>query len=104
MAVLRTTSNAILNRILQPSLSLSLLVSDRSKFGADLISCNVAPRAPRRPISVGPVRCAAASDGGGKVSARLSQMQQLLQEAEERALSGADDGPTPQITLGIFCN
>ncbi|KAJ7944807.1 peptidyl-tRNA hydrolase ICT1, mitochondrial [Quillaja saponaria] len=46
------------------------------------------------------IRCAASdsSDGGKKVSSRLSQVQQLLQEAEERALS-ADNGPIPQITL-----
>ncbi|GMN32569.1 hypothetical protein TIFTF001_003744 [Ficus carica] len=74
MAVLRTTTNAILNRILQPSLSFSLLVSDRSKVGADLISCNVAPRVPQRPISVGPVRCAAASDGGGKRTGLASNL------------------------------
>ncbi|OMO68767.1 hypothetical protein CCACVL1_19843 [Corchorus capsularis] len=41
-----------------------------------------------------------ASDAGTekKVSSRLSQVQQLLQEAKERA-SSADNEPTPQITL-----
>ncbi|XP_024029095.1 peptidyl-tRNA hydrolase ICT1, mitochondrial [Morus notabilis] len=95
MAVLRATTPAILSRIFQPSLS--LLFSDRCKVAADLISCNVACRVPRRRISLVPVRCAAAG-GGEKVSARLSQMNQLLQDAEERALY-ADDGPIPQITL-----
>ncbi|XP_057723123.1 uncharacterized protein LOC130937980 isoform X2 [Arachis stenosperma] len=48
-----------------------------------------------------PIRCVSSSgpgDGGNKVSSRLSQVHQLLQEAEERALS-ADTGPTPKITL-----
>ncbi|KAK6947650.1 Peptide chain release factor class I [Dillenia turbinata] len=48
-----------------------------------------------------PIRCSAETGGdasGNKVSARLSQMQQLLQEAEERALS-AGDQTTPKITL-----
>ncbi|KAJ1419148.1 Peptide chain release factor class I/class II [Sesbania bispinosa] len=45
------------------------------------------------------IRCASSdSNSGNKVSSRLSQVQQLLQEAEHRALS-ADTGPTPQITL-----
>ncbi|KAF7828375.1 peptidyl-tRNA hydrolase ICT1, mitochondrial [Senna tora] len=39
-----------------------------------------------------------ADDGGRKVSSRLSQVHQLLQQAEERALS-FDAGPTPKITL-----
>ena len=58
-------------------------------------------RLPRPAISSRVIRCAssAADDGGKKASARLSQVQQLLQEAEERALS-ADTGPTPKITLG----
>uniref|UniRef100_A0A803R4R9 Prokaryotic-type class I peptide chain release factors domain-containing protein n=1 Tax=Cannabis sativa TaxID=3483 RepID=A0A803R4R9_CANSA len=99
MAVLRTTTtNVILNRLLQPSLSLSLLLSDSSKLTATI---NALPHRPavQRGISLARVRCAASgSDGGGKVSSRLSHVQQLLQEAEERALE-ADDGPTPNITL-----
>nr|KJB31163.1 hypothetical protein B456_005G179200 [Gossypium raimondii] len=54
---------------------------------------------PNREISFSPIRCAAPdADADRKVSARLSQMQQLLQEAEERA-SSAGNEPTPQITL-----
>ncbi|KAB2009805.1 hypothetical protein E1A91_D10G196100v1, partial [Gossypium mustelinum] len=50
-------------------------------------------------ISFSPIRCAAPdADADRKVSARLSQMQQLFQEAEERA-SSAGNEPTPQITL-----
>lgn len=39
-------------------------------------------------------------DGGRKFSSRLSQVQQLLQEAEERALSAGGE-PSAKITLGI---
>ena len=55
-----------------------------------------------RGISSSQIRCAAADsgDGGKKVSARLSQVHQLLQEAEERSLSFGNE-PTPKITLGI---
>ncbi|XP_061348262.1 uncharacterized protein LOC133293676 [Gastrolobium bilobum] len=53
-----------------------------------------------RPVTVfTAIRCASSdSDGGNKVSSRLSQVQHLLQEAELRALS-ADKGPVPKITL-----
>lgn len=53
------------------------------------------------PVSVVRVRCAATNpgDGGRKVSARLAEMQQILQEAEERALSAGSE-PTPKITIG----
>ncbi|XP_058104634.1 uncharacterized protein LOC131248383 [Magnolia sinica] len=46
------------------------------------------------------IQCMASDSGdsGKKVSARLSQMQELLQKAEERSLS-AGSGPTPKITL-----
>lgn len=51
----------------------------------------------------GSFRCAASTSGGGngdrKVSSRLSQVQQMLHEAEERANSAGNE-PTPQITLG----
>ncbi|MED6182726.1 hypothetical protein PIB30_031369 [Stylosanthes scabra] len=60
-------------------------------------------RRSRLSTSFTPIRCVSSSssgsgDGGNKVSSRLSQVQQLLHEAEERALS-ADTGPTPKITL-----
>ncbi|KAM0935248.1 putative aminoacyl-tRNA hydrolase [Dioscorea sansibarensis] len=46
------------------------------------------------------IRCAASNTGDGekKVSARLALMQQVLQGAEERALSAGSE-PTPKITL-----
>ncbi|CAL9091372.1 unnamed protein product [Musa textilis] len=53
-------------------------------------------------IAIGGIRCAAArsSDGGsqGKTSARFSLMKQVLQDAEERALSAGSE-PTPKISL-----
>ncbi|MQM08762.1 hypothetical protein Taro_041622 [Colocasia esculenta] len=54
----------------------------------------------RAPVGLVRIRCAASNsgDGGRKVSARLSEMQQILQEAEERALSAGSE-PTPKITL-----
>ncbi|KAJ0970979.1 hypothetical protein J5N97_018938 [Dioscorea zingiberensis] len=46
------------------------------------------------------IRCAASNTGDGekKVSARFALMQQVLQGAEERALSASSE-PTPKITL-----
>ncbi|EHA8588623.1 peptidyl-tRNA hydrolase ICT1, mitochondrial [Cocos nucifera] len=51
-------------------------------------------------VGIGGVRCAAVQSGDGakKVSARLSMMQQILQDAEERALSASSES-TPKITL-----
>ncbi|XXG67359.1 hypothetical protein AAC387_Pa06g0724 [Persea americana] len=53
-----------------------------------------------RSICGGRIRCRASGsgDGGRKVSSRLSQVQQLLQEAEERSLSAGNE-PIPKITL-----
>ncbi|CAL1375615.1 unnamed protein product [Linum trigynum] len=59
---------------------------------------SIALHSTHRQISSAKVVCAAASSSDKKVSARLSQVQQLLHEAEERA-SSAGDEPTPQITL-----
>ena len=53
-----------------------------------------------RTISHTPViRCAAGEDGRKKTSSRLSQVQQILHEAQERAKSAGND-PIPKITLG----
>ncbi|CAK9321652.1 unnamed protein product [Citrullus colocynthis] len=98
MAVIRTTTNMILREILhsQPYFSLS----SPPIFSTTLHNPNAAFRFSLRDISFGRVLCAASDSAGagGKVSSRLSQVQQLLQEAEERALS-ADSEPTPKITL-----
>ncbi|KAM1037450.1 hypothetical protein ACFX15_031608 [Malus domestica] len=92
MAVLRTTTNMILRHICRPSLSFPSSIPTivlRSSNGGTGIG-----------IGIGRVRCAASDSGGSgnKVSARLSQVNQLLQAAEERALS-ADKHPPPKITL-----
>ncbi|XP_020581758.1 peptidyl-tRNA hydrolase ICT1, mitochondrial [Phalaenopsis equestris] len=57
-------------------------------------------RQSRAEILYGRIRCAASesSDGGQKVSARLSMMQQVLQEAEERARYAGSE-KTPKVTL-----
>lgn len=53
-----------------------------------------------RDFSFSRIRCAASGDN--KVSARLSQVQRLLQEAEERASAAGDEPPPPKITIGNF--
>lgn len=57
-------------------------------------------RVPRvRPISYSPVvRCAAGESDQKKMSSRLSQIQQVLHEAQERAKSAGND-PIPKITI-----
>ncbi|KAB2622527.1 peptidyl-tRNA hydrolase ICT1 [Pyrus ussuriensis x Pyrus communis] len=92
MAVLRTTTNMILRHVFRPSLSFPSSIPTivlRSSNGGTGIR-----------IGIGRVCCAASDSGGSgnKVSARLSQVNQLLQAAEERALS-ADKNPPPKITL-----
>ena len=100
MAVIRTTTNIILREILhsQPYFSLS----PPSIFPKLLHHPNATLRFRLRDISFGRVLCAASDSpgSGGKVSSRMSQMQQLLLEAEERALL-ADTEPAPKITLGM---
>ncbi|XP_043697655.1 peptidyl-tRNA hydrolase ICT1, mitochondrial [Telopea speciosissima] len=99
MAALRTTANMIMREIFQSSpLSRSrtfTLLPMKTSLMFDntfRLSC--------RAIRPGGIRCMASDsgDGGKKASARLSQVQQLLQEAEERALSAGNE-PTPKITL-----
>lgn len=94
MAIMRTTTSVILRGVVHlPSFSVS-------RFSA-LPGVGGTIGYTHRGISFGRIQCAASDSGDGrKVSARLSQVQQLLQEAEERALS-ADDEPTPKITIGM---
>lgn len=105
MAAIRSTTRMIFKQILHPSpiLPFSSLrrFSKTPKSPLSLAYGNGVLSLPRRGIGFSVVRCAAsdADNGGKKVSARLSQVQQLLQEAEEQALS-FDSGPTPKITLG----
>ncbi|CBI22147.3 hypothetical protein VitviT2T_002140 [Vitis vinifera] len=96
MATIRCTTNMIVKEIFHVSLSLR---SERM-FQMVLPNFSVYCGTVNRGISYSRIRCAAADsgDGGRKVSARLSQVQQLLQEAEERSLSFGNE-PTPKITL-----
>ncbi|KAF5460797.1 hypothetical protein F2P56_020639 [Juglans regia] len=94
MAIIRTTANVFLRGI-----SHHFPLSFSSPRFSALPGVAGTLSYTRRGISFGGIRCAASdSSDGRKVSARLSQVQQLLQEAEERALL-ADDQPTPKITL-----
>ncbi|KAJ4951688.1 hypothetical protein NE237_028520 [Protea cynaroides] len=98
MAALRTTANMIMREMFQSSpllrsrtftlLPTTSLMSD----GTFRHSCRAT-----RPCGI---RCMASDsgDGGNKASARLSQIQQLLQEAEERSRSAGNE-PIPKITL-----
>lgn len=96
MAIIRTTVNVFLRGI-----SHHFPLSSSSPRFSALPGVAGILSYTRRGISFSGIRCAASGSGDGrKVSARLSQVQQLLQEAEERALS-ADDQPTPKITLGM---
>lgn len=106
MAAIRTMTNMLLREFIhQP-----LLLHSSSKSCQFLLPC--LRRTPRiAPIHsnsrFGSIRCAASTSAGSggdrKVSSRLSQVQQMLHEAEERANSAGNE-PTPQITLGkLFC-
>lgn len=105
MAVIRNTTRMIFKEILHPSpiLPISSLrrLTQTPESPFSLASGNGLLSFPRRGIGFSVIRCAAsdANDGGKKLSARLSQVHQLLQEAEERSLS-FNTGPTPKITLG----
>ncbi|KAK9276786.1 hypothetical protein L1049_007128 [Liquidambar formosana] len=96
MAAFRAATNIIIKEIFNPS----IFLSNRILRTSLPLTFNGTVRLTGRGISYSPIRCAASDsgDGGRKVSARLSQVQQLLQEAEERALS-ADNEPIPKITL-----
>lgn len=98
MAAIRCTANMIVKEIFHVSLSLR----SEQMFQMVLPNFSVYCGTVNRGISYSRIRCAAADSGDGrrKVSARLSQVQQLLQEAEERSLSFGNE-PTPKITLGI---
>ncbi|CAI9274310.1 unnamed protein product [Lactuca saligna] len=97
MAAIRITATVVVREILRP---LQLPSSIRTCY--KLVCIVPTPlRFISRPVSYSPIRCAAASDSDGsgnkKASARMSQVQQKLQEAIERAVGG--DEPIPKITL-----
>ncbi|KVH95494.1 peptidyl-tRNA hydrolase ICT1, mitochondrial-like [Cynara cardunculus var. scolymus] len=95
MAAIRTTATVLVKQICCPSPSLPSIRT----------YCKLLSNVPSisRPISYAPIRCARAIDSDGssggnrKASARLSQVQQQLHEAMERASGG--DEPIPKITL-----
>lgn len=105
MAAIRTTANMIRNEILMlhhrplssscSSLSLSSIQTRLPGFrGSTTLRFTH-----HRGINFGGIRCAASDSGSDdKVSARFSQVKQLLREAEERA-SSAGNEPIPKITL-----
>ncbi|KAK9716456.1 hypothetical protein RND81_06G234800 [Saponaria officinalis] len=93
MAAIRTTSTILLQRLTFPAFR-NVFVAD-SKLVSPLPLFYLSAFSDRRNISYGGVRCAAAK----KASARLSQVQQVLLESEERAKSAADEPPPPKISL-----
>ncbi|KAJ6388813.1 hypothetical protein OIU77_027213 [Salix suchowensis] len=95
MAVIRASTNMILKQVfLDHRLIPPVPSSSVSRTLGDLRWANL--KVPNREISFSRIICAASDDK--KVSSRLSQVQQLLQEAEERA-SAAGNEPPPKITL-----
>ncbi|KAM7491271.1 hypothetical protein LguiA_034192 [Lonicera macranthoides] len=95
MAAIRTTGNMIIREILRPSSAWASL----STFRTPVPRSGVSFRVLYRGIKYSPVRCAASDSGAGKKApSRLAQMQQLMNEAEERALSAGNE-PIPKITL-----
>ncbi|KAF3568278.1 hypothetical protein DY000_02012578 [Brassica cretica] len=100
MAAIRTMTNLIIREFIHHPL---LFHSSSKSFHSLFPTLRRTPGIARVHSSsrFGSFRCAASNSGGGdrKVSSRLSQVQQMLHEAEERA-SSAGNEPTPQITLG----
>ncbi|KAK3038494.1 hypothetical protein RJ639_029792 [Escallonia herrerae] len=93
MAAIRGATTMIAREIFRPSLSSTSVQIFRQSPPAAL---RVAPRG----ITYSPVRCLASVSGDGqkKASARLSQVNKLLLQAEERAQSAGNE-PIPKITL-----
>ncbi|XP_052209947.1 uncharacterized protein LOC127813176 isoform X1 [Diospyros lotus] len=94
MATIRATTNMLFREIFRPSLSpgpIRVFPTWPSSPTARLFC---------RRISYYAVRCSASdsADGGKRAPARLSQVQQLMLEAEERAASAGNE-PIPKITL-----
>lgn len=94
---LRTTTTILLHRVSQSAFS----TFSSKRFC--LAFLRNSPYTAYRGITNGSFRCAAASEYGEisrKASARLSQVQQLLLEAEERSSSAVNEPPPPKIGLG----
>ncbi|CAL5356017.1 unnamed protein product [Camellia sinensis] len=102
MAAMRTTmAREIFSPPSMSSLSVCMFRTSLTSFSLPIrLTCRW------RRISHCSVRCAASDSGDrGKKAApsRMSQVQQLMMEAEERA-SSAGNEPIPKITLGSFNN
>eukprot|EP00257_Ricinus_communis_P028445 XP_025015859.1 uncharacterized protein LOC8263818 isoform X3 [Ricinus communis] len=101
MAATRTATTMILKEMVYCRLRLSFSsLSSSSLPSLCLTPTNLHANAVKftcRELSFSRIRCTSSDDK--KVSARLSQVQQLLQEAEERAISAGNE-PPPKITLG----
>ncbi|PON53773.1 Peptide chain release factor class I/class II [Parasponia andersonii] len=96
MALSKSTANAILNGVLQPSLALSL----SKMVEGQVINYKALGRRMVASRTNYLYRGAAwESKYSEKVPSRFSEVQQRMLEAEERVLDAEDDGPTPQITL-----
>ncbi|XP_021736020.1 peptidyl-tRNA hydrolase ICT1, mitochondrial-like [Chenopodium quinoa] len=96
MAAIRMTTNILLNSVSKSAFRAI------SKERAALAFLRTSPYTASRNISNGGFRCAASSEYGGarkKASARLSQVQQLLVEAEERASCADNEPPPAKISL-----
>ncbi|KAK3429062.1 hypothetical protein EUGRSUZ_E00475 [Eucalyptus grandis] len=92
MAAIRTTTAMVLREMFAPLPAVRRIRPPLPCLGAAL-------RPAQRGISFTPIRCAAQGGAGEKKApSRLAQVQQLLREAEERALSAGGE-PTPEITL-----
>uniref|UniRef100_A0A2P2JX81 Peptidyl-tRNA hydrolase ICT1-like n=1 Tax=Rhizophora mucronata TaxID=61149 RepID=A0A2P2JX81_RHIMU len=103
MALIRTASNvSLLKEVFLnhrfPCFSSTSLSPVRTALPN--ISWTAVVQSTHREISFSSVRCAAAGGSNdNKVSARLSHVQKLLQDAEERASAAGNEPPPPRITL-----
>ncbi|KAL3738029.1 hypothetical protein ACJRO7_019541 [Eucalyptus globulus] len=92
MAAIRATTAMVLREMFAPLPAVRRIRPPLPCLGAALLPA-------QRGISFTPIRCAAQGGAGEKKApSRLAQVQQLLREAEERALSAGGE-PTPEITL-----
>ncbi|XP_057462584.1 uncharacterized protein LOC130752761 [Actinidia eriantha] len=100
MAAIRATANMALREIFRPSPSPSLSLASVRMLRISQPSLNDLIRLNCRRICFSLIRCAASDSSARmkKAPSRMSQIQQLMVEAEERAAS-ADNEPIPKITL-----
>ncbi|KAK9668260.1 hypothetical protein RND81_13G045600 [Saponaria officinalis] len=99
MAAIRTTTSTLLRRISLPTFRNAVVFDSKHVSQPPLFFTSAFSGS--RSISSGNVRCAAAQCGfaGKKASARLSHVQLLLLESDERASFVAKETPPPKIRL-----